>query len=252
MSESRYCERAAAEDLRHDVACTWVGHIGTCGDPYADRVLPDGCADIIWDGRRLFVAGPDTRPVTVIVSLGTTFIGIRFRPGHARTGLGMPVAELRDRQPDLGDVWGDRARDALGEQLVRASESSDITAALEQAVRTQIRGADPTEPMIDALVGALADGQFGGHGLVSRLADVFGVTERSLHRLSTAAVGYGVKTLDRVLRLRRAMELGRSPGALRSLGELAVTAGYADHAHFVRDCRRLAGQTPSELFKTAT
>jgi AraC-like DNA-binding protein len=56
--------------------------------------------------------------------------------------------------------------------------------------------------------------------------------------------------LDRVLRFRRALDLGRSTAA-SSLGMLAFAAGYADQAHFSRECRRLAGQTPSELFKTA-
>jgi AraC-like DNA-binding protein len=49
-----------------------------------------------------------------------------------------------------------------------------------------------------------------------------------------------------VLRFQRFLALGaREPQ--EPLGRLAVDAGYADHAHLVRDCRRLAGTTPGRL-----
>ncbi len=58
-------------------------------------------------------------------------------------------------------------------------------------------------------------------------------------------MGYGPKLLERVLRFRRAERLALH-GA--SLAAVAVGAGYADQAHLVRECRLLAGSTPSQLF----
>ena len=57
-----YRERPPAAALRPHVACLWTGRLGDDGTPYAERVLPDGCVDLVWDGSRLFVAGPDTGP----------------------------------------------------------------------------------------------------------------------------------------------------------------------------------------------
>jgi AraC-like DNA-binding protein len=51
-----------------------------------------------------------------------------------------------------------------------------------------------------------------------------------------------------VLRFQRAIRLAPQ---IDSLGLLAAEAGYADQAHLTRECRRLAGITPSDLFKTA-
>ena len=61
-----------------------------------------------------------------------------------------------------------------------------------------------------------------------------------------AAVGYGPKTLERVLRFRRFLDLAaREPAA--GLAGLAAAAGYADQAHLTRECGRLAGAPPGRL-----
>lgn len=247
MDDSRYDEWQPAPDLHADIACTWTGRIGASGVPYVDRVLPDGCIDIIWDGSRLFVAGPDTGPVPMAPPPGTTFVGIRFRPGRAPLALGCPASALRDQRADLADLWGARITRETSDRLAEAPASQAIR-VLESAVRGRMAAAVPSDRVIDGLVTALATPPVPGPGHIAALAAQLGVTERSLHRRCSAAVGYGPKTLDRVLRFRRTLDLA-SAGA--SLGMAAISAGYADQAHFSRECRRLAGQSPSEMFKTA-
>ena len=63
---------------------------------------------------------------------------------------------------------------------------------------------------------------------------------------SSAPSATGPRTLRRVLRFQRFLAAARTaePG---SLARLAADAGYADQAHLARDCRRLAGLTPSAL-----
>lgn len=249
MSETRYDEWQPAPDLRADIASTWIGRIGASGVPYTDRVLPDGCMDIIWDGSRLFVAGPDTGPVPLLPSPGTTYVGIRFRPGRAPLGLGCPASALRDQRPDLAELWGASAVREAVDRLAGATAPQAMR-LLQSAVRDRMAAAEPADRLIEGLVRSLAAPPAPGPGHIASLAAHLGVTERSLHRRCNAAVGYGPKMLDRVLRFQRALNLGRAHAA-SSLGTLAFAAGYADQAHFSRECRRLAGQTPSELFKTA-
>ena len=76
---------------------------------------------------------------------------------------------------------------------------------------------------------------------IDRLADELGFSERQLRRRFDDAVGYGPKTLQRVLRLRRFLT---SPGA--GIAVAAIDAGYADQAHLARECRALTGLAPSE------
>jgi len=61
-----------------------------------------------------------------------------------------------------------------------------------------------------------------------------------------AAIGYGPKLLQRIMRFRRFLQLGAAGGE-RGIAALALEAGYADHAHLVRDCQALAGLPPGQL-----
>jgi methylphosphotriester-DNA--protein-cysteine methyltransferase len=105
----------------------------------------------------------------------------------------------------------------------------------------------PADRLVVALVEAVRGARPPG-GPVSDLADRLGVSERQLHRRCTAAVGYGPKALDRVLRFRRFLHLVDSPvGPAGGLAGLAAAAGYADQSHLTRECVRLAGTTPARL-----
>ncbi len=82
------------------------------------------------------------------------------------------------------------------------------------------------------------------------VADEVGLSLRQLRRRCHAAVGYGPKTLQRVLRFRRFVARidtrAQSPGDL-DLAALAAEAGFADQAHLTRECGRLSGLTPAAL-----
>jgi AraC-like DNA-binding protein len=83
---------------------------------------------------------------------------------------------------------------------------------------------------------------------VAALAVALGISDRQLRRRFHEAVGYGPKTLDRVLRLQRLV--ARAPAVIsgdEDLARVAADLGYADQAHLTRDCRRLTGMTPTAL-----
>jgi transcriptional regulator GlxA family with amidase domain len=72
-----------------------------------------------------------------------------------------------------------------------------------------------------------------------------GLGDRQLRRRFADAVGYGPKTLDRILRFQRFLVLARATTA--NLARLAIEAGYADQAHLTRECTRLSGLPPAAL-----
>src|SRR5574338_1648582 len=150
----KYREIQPAPALRRYVRCYWT--LEATGTPAAtpQRVLPDGCVEIVInladqflrydaDGRperqpHLLLVGPTTRHMSIAPTGPIRLIGIRFMPGGARPFLSVPPRELRDAAPSLNDVappfsadvierltaagWGAESPildDALGRRLSR-------------------------------------------------------------------------------------------------------------------------------------
>ena len=78
---------------------------------------------------------------------------------------------------------------------------------------------------------------------VDALARDLYISPRQLRRRCVAALGFGPKTLHRILRFQGFLALagGRDLG----LGRIAAAAGYYDQAHLTRECVALAGLTPA-------
>jgi AraC-like DNA-binding protein len=204
-------------------------------------VLPDGCADLIWQqGRGAFVAGPDTGPAPSNLAPETVLVGARFRPGAGGPALGVPLAALRDRRVDL-----DELQPAVSRRPPAALDAHEalrrVTAAAAELVTTT-----PPDAVVIEAVRLL--GRPRTH--LAELIAVLDVSERQLRRRFDAAVGYGPKTLERVLRFRRVLHHLSADRAAYDLATLAVRAGYADQAHLTRETSRLAGLPPSALART--
>ncbi|GAA4548021.1 helix-turn-helix transcriptional regulator [Amycolatopsis samaneae] len=200
------------------------------------QVLPDGCVDILWRAGELLVAGPDTEARTVPASEGGGYAGLRFAPGTGPAVLGVPARELRNRRVPLAAIWPEREVRRLAGQL---AEIADVRGGLEAAVLRRPGGLPAPDPVCAGAVAALARG-----GTIADVARAAGLSERQLHRRFLDAVGYGPKTLSRVLRLHRALELAR---AGTPLATVAALAGYADQPHLSREVKALAGRPVTEL-----
>ena len=211
-----YVERPAA--LPYVVA--WRA-IKTDGD--LDRILPDGCLDLIWSDGRVFVAGPDTTAQVHPPRPGSRVAGLRFAAGTGPAVVGVPADEITDRRVPLEQVWS-------GAEVRRIADADDPLAALEAAAPR--RWQDPDR----ALVAVAAQARAGR--TVDAIAGSCGLSARHLQRRCRTAFGYGPKTLTRILRLQRALSLARDG---MSFAAVSATAGYADQAHLSRDVRALAG-----------
>ncbi len=232
-----YTEWPAPAALRDAIACLWAQVTGE-GAGRAGLVLPDGCTDLIWEqGRGAFLAGPDTGPVATTMAAGTIVLGARFRPAAGGPALRIPLSEIRDQRVDLTDLRPADARrlSAALDPQVSADRLLDVTAAL---------AADGAPDSAVTWAARLL------RDPAARAEDVaaeVGLSLRQLRRRCQAVVGYGPKTLQRVLRFRRFVaRVDAHPEAL-DLAALAAEAGYADQAHLTRECARLSGLTPAAL-----
>jgi AraC-like DNA-binding protein len=194
------------------------------------RILPDGCMDLLWDGRTVTVAGADTHAQLFRSAPGARMTGLRFPPGLAPRVLGIAADELVDQRVSLDALWPAARVRRITELLAASATPGRVLEAV--AIDHRPEPDDDTE-LVDE-VAVLA-----GAGWASAaIAREVGLSARQLQRRSTTAFGYGTKTLQRILRLQRALALVRT-GARAA--DSAARTGYADQAHLARDVKDLAG-----------
>lgn len=211
-----YAERPAPAGL----ACLWTR---TVSSPTVQRVVPDGCTDLMWTPSTgaLFVAGPDTRAQLASVVPGTLY-GVRLPPGAFPSVFGVPAHAVRDLRVPLPD-------------LVPSARLESFTAMVEFcASRVTV------DPALAATAAVLRTGD------VATAAWEIGLSERQLRRRCLDAFGYPPKVLQRVLRFDTAVRLAWNGVPFASV---AAEAGYADQAHLAREVRALAGVPLGQLIR---
>ncbi len=240
-----YREYAPPAALGAAVTCLWV-RVVPAREPRQAPVLPDGCADLIWQsGRGVFVAGPDTGPVPSPAAPGTVFAGVRLRPGAGGPALGMPLSALLDQRVDAGDLTGGAVAGPVTDlaRLLPGWLTPDAAMRGLAGITRRMVTAGPPDPLVMETARRLGSPE----AQVRRMAVDLGVSERQLRRRCRAVVGYGPATLRRVLRFRRFVSGIDQAGPSADLAWLAAEAGYADQAHLTRESTRLACLPPAAM-----
>ncbi|HKR22648.1 MAG TPA: AraC family transcriptional regulator [Pyrinomonadaceae bacterium] len=253
----RYSEILPKPPLNNFVECFWTLEGDGPADGTPERILPDGCVELILNfgarfsqhtdaGRvlqpRHFLVGQMTGPILISPTGNVELLGIRFHPGGTSPFLAIQLNEVTDQVADLGAVSSELERELLhvSEQLPSVKEKTAAVEAALLARLSRIR-ADTWSMRMAARIVASA-------GLISvdQLAADAGISSRQLERRFMREVGIGPKLLGRILRFQqvfRAVE--RSDAAWASI---ALDCGYYDQAHLIRDFNQFAQQTPSVLF----
>jgi len=241
-----YREYPPGAGLVAAASCVWV-RVTPAGGAPPTRVLPDACVDLIWQqGRGVFIAGPDTGPVSEVMPPGTVLAGVRLRPGAAGAVLGLPPGMLLNQRADVRDLRGELPAGPATGLDAGLPGSLPPEVALPRLARAvgQLAAAGPP----DALVAEAARRLDQPGSRVRQVAADLGISERQLHRRCCAAVGYGPVLLRRVLRFRRFVSR-IDTGRPADLARVAADSGYADQAHLTRDSAELAGLAPAALIR---
>lgn len=235
-----YREWAPPPGLGDALACLWTQVVSGGGAP-AIQVLPDACVDVIWQsGVGAYVAGPDTGPAPVAVPSGTVLIGARFRPGAGGSGLGLPLDQIRDMRVDLLDLDAAAARSLPG-----WLEPDEALRRLIVAVGRMVSSRAP-DPLVARGARLLA----APGARCEALEGALDLSERQVRRRFRAAVGYGPKMLQRVLRFRGFLDRVDAGRDRLELADLALELGYADQAHMTREVTSLSGLSPLTLCRS--
>jgi AraC-like DNA-binding protein len=185
-----------------------------------------------------FLIGPHDQPIVNRPSAGTWCFGIVTTPVGARAALGVDPLPLRGRVV-AADAWP-----SFAEVRTRLSSGDDphtMLGYVEQVLAERLRDADPWLAVCDDAVTLLTAAPTRP---IARIAADLGVSHGHLDRAFRRVVGFGPRTLARILRLRRLLARLDVHGPV-AWTRLATDLGWYDQAHLIRDFKRHTGVTPS-------
>jgi len=236
----------------------YVGWFEQTPRPFRRRELPIGAVPVIVsfgdpflltdadsgrsDRRVSFVAGMHDRWSVVEHAGRSHGVEIYFTPLGARRVLGLPLRELTNLEVELEDVLGVTFTRELVERLATAPGWAERFALLDATIAVKLAEAPVPTPLVGWAWRRLRESD--GRLAIGALAAEIGCSRRHLVAQFHEQLGLPPKTLARVLRFNRAVELLQRDDGSR-FGEIALDCGYYDQAHLNRDFRAFAGDAPT-------
>jgi AraC-like DNA-binding protein len=260
MGEPRYREYPIRPALASFIKCIWsLESDGPVYDALPERILPDGCVELVFhfhdpfrthfaNGEstvqpQSFVVGQIKRFLEIAPAGRMGFVAARFTARNAYRFFPGKFHEVSDGVVDLASVWKKDAE----EWTERVALARGGTNERVQIVQQALVGAfcDREDRLVDRCL-QLTEAR-GGQSSVAQLVSEIGTSSRQLTRRFQNAVGISPKEFARVSRFLCALRYLRD-GKHETLTETAHACGYFDQAHFNHDFREFAGMTPRELF----
>lgn len=221
---------------------------------HVQQVIPRPAVHLVaelWEGSpRLVVHGVATRLFERELSGVGRVVAVAFRPGgfwpflsrSAVDQLGGSATGLVNRVIPAGSLLGTDDR-LIASRLL--DEALPQRAAAEELARWLMDLAPPPDPVAER-VAALVERAESDPRIVSTqcLADIAGVSVRTLQRLFAAYIGLSPKT---VIQRHRLLDVAAAANAGTPVdwAELSAELGYFDQSHLIRHFKAMTGRAPA-------
>jgi AraC-like DNA-binding protein len=211
-------------------------------EPHHQVTLPHPAPHLVVEQGGAWLYGPSRRRFERTLAGAGRAVGLRFRPGALRPLLRAPVSSIRDRRLPASRLPG---LDAPA--LTAAVESAPDPRAAADAMEAALIPLLPAAPDADAQLADRAVALLESDReitRVSQLAERLNLSTRSVQRLFADYVGLGPSWVIRRYRLHEAAARATEGGDV-DWARLAVTLGYYDQAHLVREFTATVGTAPA-------
>ncbi|WNO73036.1 helix-turn-helix domain-containing protein [Streptomyces sp. AM8-1-1] len=251
FSRVRFRRREPAPALRPYLEHYWLID-WDLPEPYASHVVPHPCVNIVFQrygGEPPWgeVAGIGLELFTQKLEGEGRVCGVQFRPGGYRPFTPeRPVADWTGRRVPIADALPGTDPVTASAAICDPDDEDDRVAALDAFLLGLAPEPDPQSLRAMELVDRVRSDRTIRR--VAQLAEVEGLSARSLQRLFAAYVGVGPKWVILRYRIHEALERAESsedPQTAPDWAALAAELGYSDQAHLVRDFTATVGVPPT-------
>lgn len=250
------------KDLREFVKCFWTLKVPKGPNPQRQRIVPDGCIEIIFtlgDDVKRFVSkrkyiiqprsmvlGQITEPFYIEPIGIVDVFAIRFFPGGFIPFTTLSIKDLENKETKLEAVFEKNVATDLERKITHAANTEERIQHAQAFLLNQLRDSE----IIDNILKSTVDLIFSSKGRISihELLKNDPSKRRQLERKFSKSVGLGPKQLARIIRFQTALKMLLN-NEIENLTNLAYENEYYDQAHFIKDFREFTGINPNKFFK---
>lgn len=220
--------------------------------------FPIGCPQLIFHRlTRFFIPELDCAQAKFTISSQVNFpariqfagevetIAVVFHPHAIRTLFDIPVSEFYNQEID-GYSLGHKNLSSLADEVLNCCSPEEAIHRIETWLLSNLSesgiynfkriGASLREVLLNPIVSVEEMAQ---HACMSR---------KQFERVFFNTIGMKPKEYSTIVRFQRSLHLMQNGS--RDFSDIAYSCGYSDQSHFIRECRRYSGLTPTMLLKT--
>ena len=209
-------------------------------EPQVRETLPHPSVHLVFEENRAEIGGVSTRKFRRTLEGKGRAVAVKFRPGGFRPFIDRPVSDFTDRIVALDEVFGAKAI-ALRDHVFANTDHQTVFGAIDQFLRDLNPQPDPNVELAARIAERVATDRT--LTKVEQIAAEFDLGLRALQRLFDDYIGIGPKWMIQRYRLHEAAARLASDETIDG-SDIALELGYADQAHFIRDFRKMIGETP--------
>jgi AraC-like DNA-binding protein len=211
-------------------------------EPQLRETLPHPSIHLVLEDGREELSGIHTKKFSRTIAGKDRVFSVKFLPGGFRPFIDRPVSALSERVWNLADVLGPSA-DGLCRRALAHDDHHATVGILEDFLRSLHPRADDSMRSAQRIADRVANDR--AITKVEHIVEAFDIGKRSLQRLFDEYVGVAPKWMIQRYRLIEAANRIHVTDTPDWAG-VALSLGYADQAHFIRDFRKIIGQSPAE------
>jgi AraC-like DNA-binding protein len=240
----RYLEIAPHPLLTDYIDAYWTVK-GDSAESAAEKVLPDGCVDIIFNtgsdcltdngtfnmrNEQAYLVGTMTRFKESVMDNETSLLGIRFKPAAITSFFNsVPLNEIPNQTVELPGI-------AL------FNFKKVITNPVAYFNQYFINKLGKPNHLVIQVIRTIR--QRRGQIKVAELAKMHCTTVRQLERCFKEHIGTTTKDFIDFIRYKNVADIVKHRKSDQSLLSIALDCGYYDHAHLTNEFKRRCGTSP--------
>ena len=260
-SELVYKTIEPCAELEPFIECFWLlaAPPNDTEDPKTEIVLPDGKTELIVhfgdnfckleksDNKNKFVrqarvlmSGQLTEHITLKPTGEIGIVAARFKPAGAARFFSLPYEDIVDQVIDLS-TYDNAIAGLLQMEIEKITSHDERLNFMQTFLKNRLQQESQEDIYVRQACRYIMQSE--GEYTIAELVKLIGFSERQLERKFKKQVGLSPKMLSRILRFQKILRLAQNSKSL-TLVDAALSCGYYDQSHFIRDFTKFSGESP--------